>query len=421
LHARLITWLRFTPAPGQRLESLKLAWAGINAVSIEQRETLGRRSLGQGTGASGQEFSLGAESVEAQSLEIEVEDEAGLRRWRQVPDVAAAGFDEPVYSLDSEAGLIRFGDGVRGRVPGAGRMVEAARLRSGGGARGQLAAGSIKEMDKSAVNGALVKVMQPLPTAGGADAEDLATCERRIPQVLRHQNRAVTAGDYRELALRTPGVAVGRVEVLAQFKPQQRRFNVPGVVSVMVLPAREDRQTPAPRADRPFLEAVHGWLDERRPLTTQMYVIGCEYMPLAVSVGVDLIDPDQRDAVLAEVREAIRTWLWALPPGGPQGTGWPLGRAVQDREIEVAVARVRGVASVLDVKLFKHPAGNAKWREVPRMRGRGLVELAPWQLPELVGVVVAQGAAPERIDGLMLPPMPVGTPAVAIPVVPELC
>ena len=39
----------------------------------------------------------------------------------------------------------------------------------------------------------------------------------------------MTASDYKELALRTPGVAIGRVEVLERFKPQQRRDGVPGV------------------------------------------------------------------------------------------------------------------------------------------------------------------------------------------------
>ena len=49
----------------------------------------------------------------------------------------------------------------------------------------------------------------------------LAEAEARIPAMIRHGGRAVTAADYRELAVRTPGVAIGRVEVLERFKPQQ--------------------------------------------------------------------------------------------------------------------------------------------------------------------------------------------------------
>jgi Baseplate J-like protein len=422
LDARIVTWLRFTPAPGQRLSGFRLAWAGINAVSIEQRETLPARFLGQGTGASGQEISLGVGSVEMDSLEITVDDEAGPIRWRQVPDVAAAGLDDPVYSLDREAGLIRFGDGVRGRAPAAGQLIEAVRLRAGGGAAGNLPAGSIRELDKSAPGGSLVKAMQPLPTAGGADAESLDVCERRIPQVLRHQNRAVTESDFQELAIRTPGVAIGRVEVLPRFKPQQQRFDVPGVVSVMVLPARDDQEGPAPRADRPMLEAVHSWLDGRRPLATEMYVIGCQYVPMAVSVGIDIVDPDQRDGVMRAVRQAIRNWLWALPPGGPMGKGWPLGRTVQDREIELAAARVPGVAGVGDVRLFTRAEGERTWQELGRERDRILLRLKPWQLPELLGVMIGDGAAASELDGMDgAQSDPSDLPVLAVPVVPELC
>ena len=58
-----------------RPTSLKLAWAGLNCVAIEQRRTLGRQTIGQGSGASGLELSLGAESVEAATLVVEVEEE----------------------------------------------------------------------------------------------------------------------------------------------------------------------------------------------------------------------------------------------------------------------------------------------------------------------------------------------------------
>ena len=131
-----------------------------------------------------------------------------------------------------------------------------------------------------------------MATTGGADAESLAEAEARIPAMIRHGGRAVTAADYKELALRTPGVALGRVEVLERFKPQQRRDGVPGVVSVMVIPARIGTALPAPRADRPTLETVHAWLDERRPLATELYVIGTDYVPIGVTAAVELVDSD---------------------------------------------------------------------------------------------------------------------------------
>lgn len=419
--ARLVAWLRMRPVAAMaagRPASLKLTWAGVNAVAIEQRRTLGRQTIGQGTGASDLELKLGAESVEAATLQIDVEEEEGMRTWRQVPDTAAAGRDDRVYSLDSEAGTVRFGNGVRGMVPGAGRIVQVARMRAGGGVAGNLPPGTIKTM--TAPGGApRLKVMQPVATTGGADAESLADAEIRIPAMIRHGGRAVTAADYKELALRTPGVALGRVEVLERFKPQQRRDGVPGVVSVMVMPARLGTALPAPRPDRPTLETVHAWVDERRPLSTELYVIGTDYVPIGVSAAVELVDSTQREAVLNAVSEAIRLHLWALPPGGPDGQGWPLGRTVDDRLIETVIDRVPGVRAVAPVHLFSRRAGERRWRMVREdASGRARLRLLRWQMPELLMLAVTEGDS----SSTSLPPSrAAGEAEVAVPVVPEKC
>lgn len=414
--ARLVTWIRLRPDPAAHLTMLKLGWAGINAVAIEQRQTLGRQTIGQGSGASDLELPLGSGSVEASSLAIEVEEEEGMRRWRQVPDTAAARRDDRVYSLDSEAGMIRFGDGVRGMVPARGRQIQVASMRAGGGAKGNLAAGTIKTITPPP-GAPQIKATQPLPTTGGADSETLPDAERRIPALIRNGDRAVTASDYKEHALRTPGAAVGRAEVMERFKPQQRRDGVPGVVTVMVIPQREGFMAPAPRPDRPMLESVHAWLDERRPLATELYVVGTDYVPIGVSAAVELVDSTQRDAVLNAVADAIRLHVWPLQPGGPDGYGWPLGRAVDDRLIETAISRVPGVRSVAPVRLFTKSSAS-RWTAVsPDISGRSQIVIERWQLPELDMLAVAEGDTASST----LPPGATSDDGLAIPVVPELC
>ena len=124
--ARLLAWLRLRPQPDKPVESLRLSWVGINAVQIDQRVTLAGRVLGVSTGAADQSFQLPQSSCDADSLRIEVEEPGlGYRVWSRVDDLAAISSDPQVarsasaFELDSEAGTIRFGDGVRGRVPEA--------------------------------------------------------------------------------------------------------------------------------------------------------------------------------------------------------------------------------------------------------------------------------------------------------------
>lgn len=467
LAARLVTWVRLCPARAD-LQVLSLSWLGINAVEIDQRQTLTGRIVGQSNGSADQVFQLPGLSVDPDTLEVQVEEPgAGYRLWQRVDDLSLAQADERVYRLDSEAGTVQFGNGMRGRIPDPESRIRVALMRAGGGQIGNLPAGSLTGI--AAINlqgspvGARLKVLQSLPTEGGADAETLADAEQRIPHYLRHRDRVVTQEDYKRLTLDTPGVPLGRVEVLPRFKPQQRLEDVPGVVSVMVLPMQASMEPPYPRADRPMLEAVHAFLEGRRPLSTELYVIGCDYVPLGLSIGVHLQDGFGQDTVLLAVREAVRRFLWVLPPGGPTGEGWPLGRPVSEQELEVVVARVSGVNGVRGVRLFQQqvitrpalsmrlfPDGriprptpalparqDRRWERLSSLNGvpPAVLSLESWQLPELASIVVVAGEAPTTLrplrrgsgglgggeGGLDGMGGDGGDDGLLVPVVPEVC
>jgi hypothetical protein len=173
-------------------------------------------------------------------------------------------------------------------------------------------------------------------------------------------------------------------------------------------------------------------------------VIGCEYVPLGVSVGVSIRDgfsdglalgssglgggpislldgsaaPLSRDSVLRAIREALRRYLWPLPPGGPDGSGWPLRRNVTDRELEVVVARVAGVSGVAGVNLFQQRG--AAWQQIAAGTPSPTLTLQPWQLPELLAVVVVVGDAPPTDLRAAGNPFAAAN-EVAVPVVPDLC
>ncbi len=422
LAARLVTWLRLKPKARIQPGTLRIGWLGINAVRAEGRKTVGRQHVAVGNGQSNQIVSLALTNVEASTLTIEVEEEEGLVPWRQIPDVQMAGPGERVYALDAEEGTIRFGDGMRGSVPAIGRAIHVAHARTGGGVAGNVQAGTLKAITPP--QGApKLKLFQPLAMTGGVDAESLADAEQRIPALLRHADRAVTRSDWKELAMRTPGAAVGRVEVLERFKPHQRQSGIPGVISVMVIPQRFGTAAPAPRADRNLLEDVYGWLDMRRPLGTELYVIAPEYVPLGVAAAVELVDPAQRDDVLAAVSEVIRQHLWPLSPGGTDGNGWTLGRDVDDRLIETAIARVTGVRAVAPVKLFRRAGNRGSWLAVAEnASGRARLRLENWQLPELAMLQVGIGSeAAAKLGTTSDATFIDDESGLAVPIVPEVC
>lgn len=414
--SRLLAWIRLRPTT--TVNTLSFAWAGINAVELDQRQTTAGLVVGQGTGQPDQVLQLPSGGIETESFSLQVEEAGrGYQRWRRVDDLALAGLQQAAYQLDPESGIVRFGDGVRGKIPARGARLRVERMRTGGGEAGNLAPGSLTTVQPALPSASPLKARQALPSLGGQDAETLAEAEKRIPALFRHRDRAVTAEDYASLASTTPGVRVGRVEVLPRFKPQQRRTDVPGVVSVMALPWRAGFEPPYPRVDRPFVTTVFNHLSERKPLGTELYVIGCEYVPIALTVGIDNLGG--REMVDQAVRDALKRYLHCLAPGGPQGRGWPLGRTVRRRELEVVVSRVEGVDGVYGPVLFTRDA-EQRWKPLPAAHGSDdpTLVLRPWQLPELLGVIVVNGPAPLEFRP---PASTTASTGLAIPVVPEVC
>jgi len=413
--ARLVAWLRLRPTID--LDAFPISWTGINGAEVDHRQTTAGLIVGQGSGQPNQALALPSGGIEADTFLLQVEESGlGFRRWRRIDDLALAAVQDPVYAFDAEAGTVTFGDGVRGKIPARGARFRVEQMRIGGGTAGNLAAGSLTQVQVSPAPVAKLKVRQPLAASGGQDAETLEAAERRIPALFRNHDRAVTADDYQQIAATTPGVRVGRVEVLPRFKPQERRSDVPGVVSVMALPWRAGFDAPYPRVDRPFIETVFQRLSDRKPLGTELYVIGCEYVPLAIAVGID--NPGGKEETNTAVKEALKQFLFCLAPGGPQNQGWPLGRTVKRRELEIIVSRVEGVDGVYGPNLFQQVNGD--WQLITAPSGNDNVELPlqPWQLPELIGVVVTAGDPPTEFK---TPGPTKASDGLAIPVVPDVC
>ncbi len=102
---------------------------------------------------------------------------------------------------------LRFGDGVNGLAPATGGSF-AATGRFGCGRDGNIGQGALGHVVlPAAQQGAIITVTNPLPAGGGAAPEPLTSIRIAAPQAFRLQDRAVTAADYAEVAMRHPQVA----------------------------------------------------------------------------------------------------------------------------------------------------------------------------------------------------------------------
>lgn len=420
---QMMFWIRLK-APDE--PGLTLGYLGVNCVEILGQGVKRDQMLGVGTGQPNQYLNLPRRDIAADSLQLEVEENQQLFSWRRVNHFAEAGADERVYQLDQSSGTIQFGDGVRGLRPREGAGIRAASFKYGGGVAGNLPAGSIKKLDKEMPR---VKLRHDWPTSGGVDAETLSQAEQRIPAFLSHRNRAVTEEDFETLAVNNPINPVARAETVAGLLPGDSigslRRKIPGVVSLFVLPPASPEIGNAPRPTAGLLKDVYAWLKKRVLIGTELYVLSPEFVQLAVSVNVRVLEPVTRQQTLNAVNKAITDYLWALAPGGPRGEGWPMGYSVDLGEIRTHIARVNGVLEIMGTGLFIRET-NGVWRKI-RNDQKARITLRDYQLPELKAVQTRVSDDSETVlpDGLR-PSDPDsggdnGSIAIPAPVIPDVC
>ncbi len=426
LAAQVLFWLRAARRDPAR-PLAKLAFIGINSTEVLQSSRAQPEFLGTGNAQADQVFTLVHKPVLQHTVSLQVEEQGGWTDWQTVDGFEASSEDARHYTLDLEAGRARFGNGVRGRAPQIGERIRAVQYQYGGGAAGNVAAKAISQV----TGFGQIKASNALPAAGGGEGETIAAALARVPGELRRHDRAVTLGDFQELALATPGALVGRADCLPLFDPKTKALDAAGVISVVVWPAQDLKHPNAPVPDRTLLGQVCRWLDARRLVTTELYVIPPTYRKIAIAVGLQAKPGYGLEAVRHWVELVLRQYLAPLPPFGPEGQGWPLGRAVYGPELEAAALQVEGVLLIECLRLALWDTTTSAWVEAgtdastnasPLVAGclpRERILLAPWESPEVAELTVVQGSAlaPGEAVGSVTP----GLVPIPIPTIPEAC
>lgn len=147
---------------------------------------------------------------------IQLQDATGA--WTFQSDLLSSDrFANDVVAELDDAGYcwLRFGDDSNGRAPTRINQFTAM-ARIGNGTRGNIGRNTLRHAVTVATGGAVTGILQvsnPLPGSGGKDAETLAHARLFAPASVHRQERAVTASDWSEWALRYPGVQRAAAEL----------------------------------------------------------------------------------------------------------------------------------------------------------------------------------------------------------------
>jgi predicted phage baseplate assembly protein len=212
--------------------------------------------------------------------------------------------------------------------------VRATRYETGGGDAGNRPEGTITQL-KTAVP-SVAAVVNVAAAMGGADAEPLEAVRDRGPRLLRHGDRAVTVGDVEDLA-RDASPAVARVLGVAATSSSDA-----GIVGVVVVPASDARQ-PLPSVE--LLERVRIHVEQRLPLSAELWVAGPGWARIDVTAEVVAVSPEQAGDVSIAIHETLERFLHPLT-GGPQGGSWAFGRTPRRSDVLAMIEEIAGVDHV---------------------------------------------------------------------------
>lgn len=136
---------------------------------------------------------------------------ARATEWQKAENLYNSSPFDRHYTLDSESGEIRFGDGINGAMPKGVVMVVSLALTHGAG--GHIAA---RQLNGLSCETRWLAVTQPEAACGGREKESAAEAAMRAKE---KPERAVTAEDYEKLVRSVPGLVIEQAHAYAGPAP----------------------------------------------------------------------------------------------------------------------------------------------------------------------------------------------------------
>jgi predicted phage baseplate assembly protein len=306
-------------------------------------------------------------------------------KWEPSADLSFHGPGDRFFVVDREWGVLRFGDGLTGRLPVLAETdpedPEDANVKVqyfvGGGSAGIL--GDNREWEgvrEGGVRDTNLTAKNVVPTEGGAEPESIESARQRAAAALKRRDRAVTSEDYEEIARTTPGVAIKRAHAAIGYHPTYPCTIVPGAVTVFIVPDApreevdedwvESALVSAPQPDPGAQAAVLVRLNEARLVTTEVLVRGPRYRPVALTVTVEG-DPADPMELRRQIHKHLQDFLDPII-GGDDKEGWPFGEPLRpfvllreaQRALDDSGAAVGVSIRLLDTELAAESCSDVK-------------------------------------------------------------
>lgn len=198
--------------------------------------------------------------------------------WQHCSFLEEKGKKEQCYLL--EENNIVFGDNIHGKVPSRLKNnVLLGCIQFTYGKEGCIQKGVINTLQNQKYFDSIEKIMQFQNSFGGENVETVEELMERMKTVLlENKYRAITVEEYEKMVLHCQGLCVKKVKVLPLYRPHNNS-EVENTVTIVVEPPIQPKNKKMLHC---YLENIKQLLYKTTLITTQVYVILPEYIPLDI-------------------------------------------------------------------------------------------------------------------------------------------
>jgi hypothetical protein len=267
-------------------------------VQATQGETIAFEDLGVSDGTANQVKTLAKSPVISRTSQIVVGTLIGNTisgvTYTEVPYIIDAGYNDPVYSLTTDAddiSYVNFGDGISGRIPPTNHIY--ATYRIGGGALGNVGPQTLTYQITNTVAG--LRVTNNSSATGGSDKETTDSIRVNAPLAYTALTRAVSLADYAALAVQVPTVAKAIADSGSSYN-SIIMYLAPFGDTSLGTPGLDAYNSP----DAIFESATSdtlSYLKDKAPATTTVTVYPPSYVPVNVTLNA-YINPHYKQSVV---------------------------------------------------------------------------------------------------------------------------
>ncbi len=272
-------------------------------IPVEEGRFVTDEVLGVSDGTAHQSFplvhprlilrSLGAAQDRTPDIEVlsELKLSSAIIHWTLRENLVFSGPDERDFVVEIDAedrAEVVFGESV----PPAGSEVRAT-YRVGGGEHGNVVRNAIQTIaDAPELTRLRAEVINEKPATGGSGRETIEHAVQHAPKVFRSMRRAVTATDYESLAREFSGVGKVRAQATAW-----------NTVTLYVAPQGGGAVSDVLTAN------LIAYFEDKRSIGTRIEVLTVDYVPIFVTVDVDVEPYYLAQQITEQVRQAVRALL----------------------------------------------------------------------------------------------------------------